>query len=107
MQAFNFTTMKPYTGQNAGLVSNGELNAFATFSQIQSGGFLVKKGAKGIKIFCGYHITAKAKDATNDDGTKFNSPRYSVVFDIADTTAADDKDFIAWVREEFTRLQTA
>lgn len=93
MNAFNFTTMTEYSGQNAAIVGNGTLPAFASFNQLKSLGYMVNKGAKGIKVFCGYK---PKKDAEN--GKKV--PVYGVVFDIVDTTAAQDKDFLKWLKAE-------
>lgn len=96
MQAFNFTTMTAYGGKNAGLVSNGsdDLPAFATFMQLRNAGYSVKKGAKSIAIFCGY----KAKK----DSEGKSVPIWARVFDIIDTSAADDKEFLKWLKEEVT-----
>lgn len=90
MQAFNFVTMTEYSGRNALLVGNGKLPAFASFNQLKNGGFMVKKGSKSVPIFCGYR--------ENKSGERV--PCYGRVFDIVDTTAADDPAFIEWLAEE-------
>lgn len=91
MQAYNFITLVKYSGMNSTLEGNGGINAFATFGQIKSAGYSVNKGAKGIKIFCGYH---EKKDADKP------VPIYTSVFDIADTSAMQDSDFINWLKTE-------
>lgn len=98
MQAFNFVTMNQYSGKNAGLVSNGNgLPAFATFQQLKSAGYSVLKGAKGVKIFCGYREKKDSKE---------KMPLYATVFDIIDTSAKDDAQFLEWLGQEAKRLFT-
>lgn len=97
MQAFNFATMTAYSGQNATLEGNGEIPAFATFQQLKSLGYSVCKGAKGVKIFCGY------RDKKEGSTTK-RVPRWAIVFDIIDTSAKDDKAFLQYLKAEATKL---
>ncbi len=101
LTAFNFITLVQYSGQNAGLVGNGELNAFATFNQIKQAGYKVNKGAKGSSIFCGYH-----KKIDKKTGEEVTVPTYGYVFDIVDTTANDDKDFIKWLANDATIVKS-
>lgn len=90
--AYNFATMTEYAGSNATLRGNAGIDAFASFKQINELGYKVKKGAKSIPVFCGYR---PAKDAKNSETV----PCWGRVFDISDTTAMDDKDFLAWMTE--------
>jgi hypothetical protein len=106
MNAFNFCTMTEYTGRNAGLAGNGELPAFATFNQLKSQGFMVKKGAKSIPIFCGFQPRTKDKDGKPLE-KPVNGIRYARVFDIVDTTAAENVDFMAWLKEEVSAKRIA
>lgn len=98
VKAFNFATETEYTGDNAALVSNfaDDLPAFATFNQINGLGYQVKKGAKSISIFCGY--VRRAEKGKRKTEVQKTIPLYARVFDIADTTAADDKEFIKHLR---------
>lgn len=98
MNAFNFCTMKPYTGANAYLITNGPIPAFATFNQISSMGYQVKKGAKGTKITIGIPTTTK-------DGQELVKYSQRTVFEIVDTTAIDDKDFIKDLAREVANMQ--
>lgn len=100
MQAFNFSTMVAYGGRNAGLVSNreGTPPAFATFLQLKSMGYSVRKGAKSVSIFCGYRPASK-KDLARDASAK-SVPIYARVFDIADTSAIDDTEYLQWLAAE-------
>jgi len=84
--------MKQYAGSNAGLAGNGPLPAFASFNQLRDMGYMVNKGAKGVKIFCGFRESKKAK------GEKV--PCWGYVFDIVDTTAYQDKAYMAWLAKE-------
>ncbi len=95
MQAYNFTTQVKYGGSNAGLKGNGDLNAFATFFQIKNAGYTVNKGAKGIQIFTGYYTKTDPK--TNEEKTV---PTHALVFDIKDTSAYEDKEFIDYLKNE-------
>lgn len=90
MTAYNFITLVKYGGANAGLEGK-DINAFATFRQIKEAGYTVNKGAKGISIFCGYQ---EKKDSDKP------VPVYACVFDIADTNAMQDTEFINWLRTE-------
>lgn len=92
--------MTPYGGKNASIEGNGTLPAFATFSQLQSLGYMVKKGAKGVKIFCGYREKKEAK------GKTARVPKFATVFDIIDTTANDDKEFLKYLATETKKLIT-
>lgn len=96
MNAFNFATMTPYDGKNATIEGNGPLPAFATFQQLKSLGYMVKKGAKGVKIFCGYR--------SKKVGEKKTIPVWATVFDIIDTNAADDKEFLKYLATEAKKL---
>jgi antirestriction protein ArdC len=98
MQAFNFATMTPYSGKNAATVGNGELPAFATFQQIKGLGYQVRKGAKGISIFCGF------REKTVENGKTEKVPKFAIVFDLIDTTANDDKEFLKYVKTELKKL---
>lgn len=91
MTAYNFITLVKYGGTNAGLEGKSDINAFATFRQIKESGYAVNKGAKGISIFCGYQ---EKKDSDKP------VPIYACVFDIADTNAMQDTDFISWLKTE-------
>lgn len=93
MKAFNFVTMREYGGSNANLVSNGDLPAFATFQQLKGIGQSVRKGAKSISIFCGYRKQIV-------DGKEVSKPISARVFDIIDTTASDDKEFLNYLKKE-------
>lgn len=95
LTAFNFITLVQYSGQNAGLVGNGELNAFATFNQIKQAGYKVNKGAKSISVFCGYKTTTDKKT-----GEEIKAPVFGRVFDLVDTTANDHKEFVDWLTNE-------
>jgi hypothetical protein len=97
MNAFNFATMTAYSGQNAALVGNGDIPAFATFQQLKNLGYSVAKGAKGVKIFCGYR--------EKKEGDKVaRVPKYAIVFDIIDTNAKDDKAFLQHLATEAKKL---
>ena len=94
MQPFNFITMQQYSGKNvAELIPNGEIPAFATFKQLKDAGYSVKKGAKSVAIFCGYR---EKKDSDK------KVPRWGRVFEIIDTSANDDKQFIEHLIEQVT-----
>lgn len=95
MIAFNFATMKQYSGSNATLAGNGRegLPAFASFNQLREMGYMVNKGAKSVSIFCGYRESSKRGDGKS-------VPCWGRVFDICDTTAYQDKQFMAWLLEE-------
>ena len=95
MQAYNFITLVKYNGQNAGLVGNGDLNAFATFNQVSQAGYKVNKGAKAISIFCGYFERLNKKTGENE-----TVPTYARVFDIKDTSAYQDTEFVNWLKTE-------
>lgn len=95
MTAFNFCTMTEYSGKNATLEGNGIISAFATFNQLKTNGYMVKKGAKGVGIHCGFR---KVEDKAS--GKVKSVPRYATVFDICDTTAQDDKDYMKWLESE-------
>lgn len=94
MTAYNFITLVKYTGANAGLTGNGKLNAFATFNQIKQAGYSVNKGAKAISIFTGYY------ERKNKAGEIETVPTYARVFDIKDTSASKDQEFIDWLENE-------
>lgn len=94
MKAFNFYTLVEYSGRNAGLVGNGEINAFATFLQLKKMGYSVNKGAHGVSIFTGYRTKEKT------DGTTETVPTHAFVFDIADTNATQDEKFMTWLKTE-------
>jgi hypothetical protein len=95
MKAFNFSTMTYYAGSNAALAGNSRegLPAFASFNQLRDMGYMVNKGAKSVSIFCGYRQSKK-----NEDGKSV--PCWGRVFDIVDTTAYQDKQFMAWLLDE-------
>lgn len=97
MRAFNFCTMRPYCGANAHLIGNGQYPAFATFNQVTSMGYQVKKGAKGVKIAVGIKTTTK-------EGEELMRYSQRTVFDIVDTTAADDKDFMKDLAREVAQM---
>lgn len=97
MNAFNFATLQPYGGKNATLEGNGTLPAFATFNQLRDLGYSVKKGAKGVKIFCGYREKKEGDKITR-------VPRSATVFDIIDTNATDDKEFMKYLATEVKKL---
>jgi tRNA splicing endonuclease len=98
MKAFNFITMTEYGGRNALLEGNGDLPAFASFNQLRDSGYMVKKGAKSVSIFCGYR---QRKDKTT--GKMTTVPTSGRVFDIIDTTAADDKGYIKHLKAEIKK----
>lgn len=89
MIAFNFATMQEYSGANAKLEGNGKYPAFATFLQIQQLGYHINKGAHGVTIFTGTYL--KHDDATGEDK---RVPKYARVFDVVDTNALQDRDFV-------------
>lgn len=95
LTAFNFFSLVQYSGRNATIAGNGELNAFATFNQIKQMGYQVNKGAKSISIFTGYHLRTNKKT-----GEEEQVPTYARVFDIEDTTAKDDKEFYNYLINE-------
>lgn len=95
LTAFNFFSLVQYSGQNASMAGNGELNAFATFNQIKQMGYQVNKGSKAISIFTGYHLRTNKKT-----GEEEKVPTYARVFDIVDTTAKDDKEFYNYLINE-------
>ena len=102
MQAYNFITLVKYTGANAGLVGNGSVNAFATFNQISGAGYKVNKGAKGISIFTGYYT----RESENKNGQNVTVPTYARVFDIKDTSAYEDQEFINWLKNDATIVES-
>jgi hypothetical protein len=93
MNTINFVTFNNYSGSNTTLQHKSKYSAFATFKQITGAGYKLNKGSKGQTIFCGY----RPVDKVNDKGhiTTGNAPIFALVFDIADTTAMDDKKLIA------------
>ena len=93
MNAFNFITMTEYGGSNATLPGNGPIPAFATFNQLKNAGYCVKKGAKAVSIFCGYRKQIV-------DGKEVSKPISARVFDIIDTSASDDVEFLKWLKGE-------
>lgn len=95
LTAFNFFSLVQYSGKNASIEGNGEINAFATFNQIKSMGYQVNKGAKSISIFTGYHLRTNKKTGEDEQ-----VPTYARVFDIVDTTAKDDKEFYNYLINE-------
>lgn len=95
MSAFNFITLVKYSGSNAGLTGNGSINAFATFNQISQSGYKVNKGAKGISIFCGYYERKNKKT-----GELETVPTHANVFDIKDTSAYEDQEFVDWLKTD-------
>ena len=97
MQAFNFATMTAYNGKNASIMGNGTLPAFATFKQIKELGYKINKGAKGISIFCGYREKI-------EDGKKTTVPKFAIVFDLIDTTAHEDKEFLKYIKAELKEM---
>lgn len=96
MRAYNFITLVEYSGNNATLEGCGELNAFATFNQIKESGYSVNKGAKSVSIFTGYY----SKEDKNENGQNVTIPTYARVFDIADTSAITDENFVEWLKTE-------
>lgn len=106
MKAFNFSTMRPYSGANEYIEGNGKYPAFATFNQVNALGYQVKKGAKGIKILCGFRPDSEDDKTEGDilDGPRF---RTSVVFDLCDTTASDDPEFMQYLDEQVAKITGA
>ena len=102
MTAFNFATMRPYSGQNALLAGNGKYPAFATFNQIRQLGFTVNKGAKAVKIFCGYQSTEEKDE--NGKLKKVTIPKRALVFDICDTNALQSPEFVEFMESELAKL---
>lgn len=94
MQAYNFITLVKYSGSNAGLQGRTDINAFATYLQLKQAGYSVNKGAKAERIFTGYY------EKTKDNGEVDTVPTFACVFDIADTDAIKDTDFINWLKTE-------
>lgn len=89
---YNFVTKSYYNGSNQTLRSKSKYNAFATFKQITGAGYKLNKGAKGQGIFCGFKPVDYI-DENNKIKTR-TAPISAVVFDIADTTAMQDKKLL-------------
>ena len=82
-------------------MGNGALNAFATFNQVSQAGYKINKGSKAISIFCGYYERKNKKT-----GELETVPTYARVFDIKDTSAYEDTEFVNWLKNDATIVES-